>query len=588
MRKGLIVAHLLTLVLVAAGLAGCNSNEDEASSEQVFEVKRGDLLISVTSDGNLVMPQAFDLHFGAPGNVKDVLVEEGDYVKAGTILARLDDTAQRLDVMSANNNVQTVLSNLYETVPLLPQFPIDGPHSGSGLGYPFYYPNRTALISFAWAQDEVSRAGELFHANNYTAAASELYIAVSDLEACIRIIEDAINNPQSGLGNTVPLVDDENIMYLMLQQYQSTTISYIVELRKVVDLIKQGQAEIEIVRELTAQGKYEEAAPMFDTLLCRVGRIGKAVMNKVNRIEKKNDTAVYGRDISFYFYGAAEEKLNAALDGIEKGSLNGPDLNNNLRIAQHYMELCNAILGSNEIVLKHGLSLKNENQYNVDLENALVTLGNKQDDFLKTVILAPFDGTVVSVGIKKDDVLSAMDYSSGGTIQLVDTTAIKFQGLVDEIDILKVKTGQKAMLSVDAVPNKTFTGTVSFISPYRTADTSSVVKFAVTIQLDPTDVELKGGLTATADIDIYNAENVLVVPLSAVTTTPAGSFVTVMHEATGQSEKRQVTLGKQNFQFAELLSGLKEGDKVIIEEKSVTGAPVSAPRRYGPPHGGGE
>ena len=120
MRKGLIVAHLLTLVLVAAGLAGCNSNEDEASSEQVFEVKRGDLLISVTSDGNLVMPQAFDLHFGAPGDVKDVLVEEGDFVKAGTVLATLDNTAQRLDIMSANNNVQTVLSNLYETVPLLP------------------------------------------------------------------------------------------------------------------------------------------------------------------------------------------------------------------------------------------------------------------------------------------------------------------------------------------------------------------------------------------------------------------------------------------------------------------------------------
>jgi multidrug efflux pump subunit AcrA (membrane-fusion protein) len=168
LKKGLIVAHLLTLVLVAAGLAGCNSNEDEASSEQVFEVKRGDLLISVSSDGNLVMPQAFDLHFGAPGDVKDVLVEEGDYVKAGTILAQLDDTAQRLDIMSANNNVQTVLSNLYETVPLLPQFPINGPDSGSGPGYPFYYPNRTALISFAWAQDEVYRARELFQADNYT------------------------------------------------------------------------------------------------------------------------------------------------------------------------------------------------------------------------------------------------------------------------------------------------------------------------------------------------------------------------------------------------------------------------------------
>ncbi|MBC8276509.1 MAG: efflux RND transporter periplasmic adaptor subunit [Chloroflexi bacterium] len=585
MRKGLIVAHLLTLVLVAAGLAGCNSNEDEASSEQVFEVKRGDLLISVTSDGNLVMPQAFDLHFGAPGDVKDVLVEEGDFVKAGTVLATLDNTAQRLDIMSANNNVQTVLSNLYETVPLLPQFPINGPDSGSGLGYPFYYPNRTALTSFGWAQDEVYRARELFHADNYTAAASELYIAFSDLEACTKIIEDAINNPQSGLGNTAPLVDDENTMYFMFQQYQSTTISYIVELRKVVDLVKQGQAEIEMVRGLTAQGKYEEAAPMFDTLLRRLGCIGRVVMNKVNRIKTRNYATIYGEDICLYLYGAADDRLNEALIALEKDGIDSPEFNNNLRIAQHEMALCNGILGTNEYVLQHGLSLEAEQGYKVDLENAVVTLENKKDDLLKTIIVAPFDGTVVSVGIKKNDVLSAQDYSSGGAIQLVDTTAIKFQGLVDEIDILKVKRGQKAMISVDAVPDKEFAGTVSFISPYGTTETSSVVKFAVTIQLDPTDVELKGGLTATADIAIYDVQNVLLVPLSAVTTTPEGSFVTIVNEVTGQQEKRQVVLGKQNFQFAEVLAGLKEGDQVIIEEKGA-GAPVTTgfpQHREGPP-----
>jgi multidrug efflux pump subunit AcrA (membrane-fusion protein) len=114
---------------------------------------------------------------------------------------------------------------------------------------------------------------------------------------------------------------------------------------------------------------------------------------------------------------------------------------------------------------------------------------------------------------------------------------------------------------------------VSFISPYGTTDTNNVVKFPVTIKLDPTDVALKGSLTATADISIYSVENVLLVPLSAVTTTSEGTFVTIVNEATGQQEKRQVTIGNKNLQFAEVLSGLKEGDKVIVEEK-VTGAPV--------------
>jgi len=575
--NGLFTIVCISILLISGISCASDSNPPEIKN-QVVTVQRGNLAVTVSVDGNLVMPQAFDLHFGAPGDVKDVLVEEGDHVTAGTILARLDDTAQRLDIMSANNNVQTVLSNLYETVPLLPQFPINGPHSGSGLGYPFYYPNATAWASFAWARDEVFKARELFQTDNYTAAASELYVAVSDLEACKKIIEDTIYNPVSGLGNIARFASQDETLFWALQE--SSSMSFILELQKLVELIKQGQADVEKVQTLITQGNHTKSGSIFADVLSRMEDISRALAINVNRIKKKGNMTVYGEDISFYFYGAAEEKLNAALKGIEKDGLNSPELHDNLRIAQHYMELCNAILGSNEIVLKHGLSLKNENQYNVDLENALVTLGNKQDDFLKTVILAPFDGTVVSVGVKKNDVLSAMDYSSTGTIQLVDTTAIKFQGLVDEIDILKVKTGQKAMISVDAVPDKTFTGTVSFISPYGTTETSSVVKFAVTIQLDPTDVELKGSLTATADVAIYNAENVLVVPLSAVTITPAGSFVTVISGDNGQTEKRQVTLGIQNFQFAEVLSGLKEGDKVIIEEK-VTGAPVTTKMQVG-------
>jgi multidrug efflux pump subunit AcrA (membrane-fusion protein) len=641
-KKLAIVAGVI--ILLVSGISCASKTAPSQVGTKVVTVQPGNLIVSVSVDGNLVMPQAFDLRFGAPGNVKDVLVEEGDFVKAGQILATLDDTAQRLDIQSSNNNVQTVLSNLYETVPRLPQFPnktyesntttttdtvwervplwdpdlphlpiIDPVTSQQAWGYipktvtttettltatedlfsnvswPDYYPNATALASFAWAQDEVVRARDLFKTDNYTAAASELYVALSDLDSCTKIFEDAINNPKSGLGNMAPFVSNDlaGITYQSVIQDQPFEIYYIVELRKAIDLIKQGQTDIEKVRELTVQGKYDEADQMFNALSKRVDKIGKAVVNNVNVIRAHNFSTVYGEDISLYFYGAAEEKLNEALKGIESGGLDSPELHDNLRIARHYMEICNAILGSNDYVLQHGLSLQDEQQYKVDLAKALVDLGNKKDDFLKTVILAPFDGTVVSVGVKKNDVLSAMDYSSNTAVQLVDTSQIKFQGSVDEIDILKIKTGQKAMISVDAIPDKIFTGTVSFISPYGTADTSNVVKFNVTIQLDPTDVELKGGLTSTADIAISNVSNVLLVPLSAVTTTTAGSFVTVTNLATGQTEKRKVTLGTQNLQFAEVLSGLEEGDKVIVEEKAVGAPVVTTPPRPtgGPPPG---
>ncbi len=253
-------------------------------------------------------------------------------------------------------------------------------------------------------------------------------------------------------------------------------------------------------------------------------------------------------------------------------------------MAEHYIKLCNAILGANDYVLQHGLSLKNENQYKVELESKLIDVANKRDDFLKTVIMTPVDGIVVSVGVKKNDVLSPQDYSSAGTIQVVDTSQIKFVGTVDEIDILKIKTGQRASVSVDAIPDRTFPGTVSFISPFGTPNASGVVKFNITVLLDPTDVDLKGGLSATADIAIQSVEDALLLPVTAVTTTPSGSFVNLSTDNTTKTEKREVKLGAQTTQYVQILSGLNEGDRVTITE-GASGLPTST--MIGPPPGMG-
>jgi HlyD family secretion protein len=106
-----------------------------------------------------------------------------------------------------------------------------------------------------------------------------------------------------------------------------------------------------------------------------------------------------------------------------------------------------------------------------------------------------------------------------------------------------------------------FTGTVKFISPYG-AKAGNVIKFAIQISLDPTDSQLRGGLNATANIMAASVKNALLVPVSVIINTPNGPMVTVVNEATGASERKRVTLGIQNFQFGEVLSGLKEGDNV--------------------------
>jgi multidrug efflux pump subunit AcrA (membrane-fusion protein) len=609
---------ILVSIMAAISVAGCTAAaKTPVTTTRPVTVQRGNLDVTVSVDGNLNMPQAFDLHFGAPGNVLKINVKEGDIVKAGTILATLDDVAQALAIKTANNKVQVDLSNLYETVPRLPQYraryyvpynpPITDPNfvpdiilyapdgttpiMASQLGihnepvYTDYYPTGTILDGYVWYWEQINTAQQLFLSENYTEASSELSVASADLDSVIMMIEDAINNPQSGLGNTAPVVNDQNVVSMNILGQDSGAGFYIQALRHDVDQIKQAQADISKTLDLISQKKYDDAAAQYQVVLAGVAPIGTIIYTNYNIIKIPDDTTVYGKDVSLRLFQAAEDKMQAAATGMEKDGLNSADLETNLRIAEHYMLLSNAILGVNDYVLQHGLSLKNQQQYNVNLANDLVTLKDRNNDFLKTVILAPFDGIVVAVNLKANDVLSQIDYASKGDIMMVDTSQIQFKGLVDEIDITKIKPAQNATITVDAVPNRTFTGKVSFISPYGTADSNGVVHFNVTILLDPTDVALKGKLTATADIAVTSTENALILPLTAINTAKDGSTSVTVVTSDNKTEKRPVTLGMQNQQSAVVLTGVNEGDRVIIQETTV-GAPTRT-TPGGPPGGGG-
>jgi multidrug efflux pump subunit AcrA (membrane-fusion protein) len=612
MKKPINIFIAGMLLLTVTGCSSAATSNPAAISRQV-PIQRGDLVVSVSVDGNLEMTDYYNLRFSGTGEVKQVLVQEGDQVRQGQLLAYLDDTTQRLDVKLANNAVQTSLSTLYETVPRLPQFPgyyykpypnslnpfapekiiydrVGNAVMASEAGvhdnpvYTMYYPNATILSSYGWAQEEVARAHELFQTDNYSAAASEMYVAAADLEACIKILEDTINNPESGLGNTAPFVNDSNYVAFSIQNDNSFAAYYIQELRAEVVSLRQVQADILAVYNLINQAKYEEAKPLLATALATVDETAREVIENINRLKLRDDTTIYGRDISLYFYDAATARLNEAITGIGKGGLYSSEMNDNLRIARHYMELCNGILGSNDMVLQHGLGLQEEQDAKIDLAGKMVSQDSTQNNYLNTFIWAPIDGTVVSVGVKEKDVLSSKNNTSTNAIVLVNTRHVEFWGSVDEIDIMKIKVGQKATISIDAVPDKKFTGVVTFISPKGTPDANNVVKYSVRIMLDATDVALKGKLTATADIGISTVENALMVPLSAITTTDSVSTVTVVTGEKGQIEKKIVTLGTQNQQYVQVNKGLADGDTVIIIDKAA-GAPVST--TMGPPGGGG-
>ena len=182
----------------------------------------------------------------------------------------------------------------------------------------------------------------------------------------------------------------------------------------------------------------------------------------------------------------------------------------------------------------------------------------------KAVITASFDGVVADIYIKEGQQLSAMTYTSPA-ICLIDPSEIKLGGVVDEMDVSQVKLGQEATIILDALPDKEVKGRVTFISPASTAQ-AGVVFYKTTITLENPDEELKDGMSANAEIVIEEHDGVLLIPNRAVQGSLEKPWVEVVTE--GQVEERQVSIGLSDGRYTEILSGLEEGEEVVLPQVS--------------------
>ncbi|MFI7534287.1 efflux RND transporter periplasmic adaptor subunit [Streptosporangium sp. NPDC049376] len=150
--------------------------------------------------------------------------------------------------------------------------------------------------------------------------------------------------------------------------------------------------------------------------------------------------------------------------------------------------------------------------------------------------------------------------SSTGFVELADTRKLQLVGTFTESDITKLKIGQSAAVTFDALPGVTATGKVTQIQP-TAATSNNVVQYPVTISFVQVPTEIRLGQTATVKVAVGQAENVLAVPSTVVTTTGGRSTVTVLRN--GAQTPVQVEVGVRGDTLTEITSGLAEGDQVV-------------------------
>lgn len=209
----------------------------------------------------------------------------------------------------------------------------------------------------------------------------------------------------------------------------------------------------------------------------------------------------------------------------------------------------------------------------LDIESAQLSLQSKQNAYNDTFIYAPFDGVVATLTAKVGE-------SSGSSVGTLITKQKLATISLNEVDIAKIKLGQKATLTFDAIDGLSITGVVAEIDSIGTVS-QGVVSYNIKISFDVNDDRVKPGMSVSATIITDNAQDVIVVPSSAIKTQNGISYVQTFDSAlapvaTGTQgspsltppNQTEVTLGLVGVTSTEIISGLKEGD--IIVTKTIT------------------
>jgi HlyD family secretion protein len=200
---------------------------------------------------------------------------------------------------------------------------------------------------------------------------------------------------------------------------------------------------------------------------------------------------------------------------------------------------------------------------------AQAALDRAEEDLRNSTIVSPMDGIVLSRDVEIGDAVSSILVLGSQATKLFtlgDVSDVYVLGKVDEADIGKVYLGQPARIVVESFKDKKFSGKVTKISPLG-VEKDNVTTFEVRVSIHNPSGELKANMSANAEIILEEKKNVLLVPEAAVIYDKQRKTSLEVPDPANEKGRRQVSakLGISNGVKTELIAGLKEGDKVILQ-----------------------
>ncbi len=538
-------------------------------------VEKGTLTTSVSGSGQISASSQVDLKATGTGTVLALGVKKGDSVKQGQLLIQLNASDASKAVRDAKVNLQSAqlaydkLVAAPETLTLL-----------QAQNAVVQAEQNLASLKRALDQKQITLAQSSVSAyENGYGTVVKAFIDLPNVFSDLANLLGTNTSQDQYIGYYKILTDVHSVDVLVTDHaaaksvYDDASASYAISRGTSENSVKESL----IKSTLDAERKTFDAISDAHKMLEAIRAIDYSHSGAAAHIDQM--IPLINADVTLLNNGISS--LQSAADTIDTNKTQGP---NDLASATDAVAQATANLNEKTQQL---LNLKT-GPSTFDIQSQLLTLTQRKNALLDAQLAyqddathAPMDGVVANMPVHVGD-----QVSSGSLL----ATIISPQQLADlslnEVDVAKIKVGQSATLSFDAIDGLTLTGHVADIDSLGTV-TQGVVSYHVKIVLDVVDGRVKSGMSVSAEILTEAHQNVLLVPTSAIKTQGNNSYVEVLDKpdpvdaanqgGTSSLPPRQVpvVVGLSNDTQTEIVSSLKEGDQIIT--KTIIGTTAAAP-----------
>ncbi|MEM9443963.1 MAG: efflux RND transporter periplasmic adaptor subunit [Verrucomicrobiota bacterium] len=205
-------------------------------------------------------------------------------------------------------------------------------------------------------------------------------------------------------------------------------------------------------------------------------------------------------------------------------------------------------------------------------ESAKTRLRLVEDKFVKTKILAPMDGSILTMPVIEGQVVVAAASVNSGTVlmEIAQLDKMLIISHVGQVDVTWLESNMSANFTVDSMPGKVMNAKISEISPVASIK-RNIKGFTVEMTINTPDPRIRPGMTAMVSVPVETANDVLTVPLAAVFKDEDDKKVAYVRDTQEPPhvEKREVEVGLSNINYAEIKSGLSEQDTVLLTRPKI-------------------